>query len=33
VAGAWHDHLFVPAERARDAMTVLQTLQRSAPAK
>lgn len=33
VAGAWHDHLFVSAERAHDAMTVLQTLQRSSPAK
>ena len=27
VAGAWHDHVFVPAERAADAMAVLRRLQ------
>lgn len=27
VAGAYHDHLFVPVERAADAMIVLKTLQ------
>ncbi len=30
VAGAFHDHLFVPEERAADAMDVLWELQRSA---
>lgn len=27
VAGAYHDHLFVPVERAQDAMAALRTLQ------
>jgi uncharacterized protein len=27
VAGAWHDHLFVPVERAEEAMAVLVELQ------
>ena len=30
VAGTVHDHLFVPAERAADAMAVLQALQEDA---
>lgn len=30
VAGAYHDHLFVPLERAQDAMDALWTLQREA---
>jgi hypothetical protein len=30
VAGTYHDHLFVPADRAGDAMAALQRLQRSA---
>lgn len=30
VAGACHDHLFVPVERASQAMAVLRTLQRNA---
>jgi len=30
VAGAHHDHLFVPCERAQDAMTVLAGLQQRA---
>jgi hypothetical protein len=30
VAGAHHDHLFVPVERAQDAMSVLRELQRRA---
>jgi hypothetical protein len=30
VAGAWHDHLFVPVERAEDALAALRRLQRSA---
>lgn len=30
VAGAHHDHLFVPVERAEDAMSVLRELQRRA---
>lgn len=33
VAGAWHDHLFVPVERAAEAMTALQRLQRDAGAQ
>ena len=30
VAGAYHDHLFVPVERADDAMRALRSLQRGA---
>lgn len=30
VAGAYHDHLFVSAERAQDALDVLRALQRAA---
>lgn len=30
VAAAYHDHLFVPVERAADAMAALQALQRNA---
>lgn len=30
VAGAWHDHLFVPAERGAEALAVLQRLQHAA---
>lgn len=30
VAGAWHDHLFVPAERSDEALVVLQRLQHAA---
>jgi len=30
VAGAYHDHLFVPVERGADALRVLRQLQRSA---
>lgn len=33
VAGAIHDHLFVPVERAAEAMKVLSHLQRAASAK
>lgn len=33
VAGAVHDHLFVPLERATDAMNVLTLLQKSASSK
>ncbi|MHB8089430.1 MAG: ACT domain-containing protein [Anaerolineaceae bacterium] len=29
VAGAWHDHIFVPIERASAAMDVLKNLQKS----
>jgi uncharacterized protein len=29
VAGAWHDHLFVPIERAKEALEVLKKLQSS----
>jgi hypothetical protein len=31
VSGFFHDHLFVPADRARDALRVLQALARAAP--
>ena len=30
VAGAWHDHIFVPTERAAEALDVLQQLQSNA---
>lgn len=30
VAGAWHDHIFVPVEQADQAIAVLQKLQRDA---
>jgi len=30
VAGAYHDHIFVPVERAQDAMAALRQLQQSA---
>jgi hypothetical protein len=30
VAGAWHDHIFVPVERGPEAVAVLRELQRSA---
>ncbi len=33
VAAAFHDHLFVPVERAQDAMQALQALQASAAAQ
>ena len=33
VAGAFHDHIFVPREEAEQAMNVLQSLQRQANAK
>jgi hypothetical protein len=33
VAGAWHDHLFVPLERVEDAMRALRRLQRDAGAR
>ncbi len=32
VAGAWHDHIFVPAGRAAEALVVLQRLQSNAAA-
>ena len=31
IAGAHHDHIFVPSERREDAMSALRTLQRSRP--
>lgn len=33
VAGTFHDHLFVPADRADDALLALQRLQRAAAAR
>lgn len=32
IAGAWHDHLFVPMNRAQQALAVLQRMQRDAVA-
>lgn len=32
VAGAWHDHIFVPVARAQEAMRVLKELQQQAAA-
>jgi len=29
VAGAWHDHIFVPADRGEDAVVVLRNLQKN----
>ncbi len=33
VAGTWHDHIFVPADRGEDAVAVLHKLQKSSWAK
>ncbi len=33
VAGAFHDHLFVPVERANAALSALRALQQEAPAR